>query len=763
MRLDTGEAREVTMRGIDNAPHDAQIAATPAMFKIFYDQIYTRKEEAIVRELLCNAIDSHVAQGTTNTAIDVHLPTVLEPWFEIKDYGTGLSPDDVLALYMNYGNSNKRHTNTLIGGFGLGSKAPFCLTDQFTVVTRWDDRKYTFQAYLKEDNAPACVLVGEDDNDEHLNGLTIYVPLSETGHDRYRFQDAIEKFAPHSVVPLDINVPMPGKPEEAWVTVEAAHSDKVEFRKNVWNYRKATVVMGPVPYTVDLDDLSDDVHRRLGLPAGNIHSPNVSARNQYIGSVLIPRYNPDYDITVYAPVGTYEHTVSREQLSLTETTRARITDTLIDAVGKLYDELLERINRADTVYEWAEACQDARIDSSKVALPAKLQKHANYVHGAFIKWDEYVDRMPNLDKRGMLSRDMSLKRKARSIESRALMIKDLQHTVIAVSPKRSYSKVNFGEQYFEQASSDVKRMICLNGTIADAKRMCRELGLPCEVIEMTKIQKQRESSGRAGIRGATKYLYRRLTSVADGNVDRQLTASEFVEAVEAIKQAKSDARIVVQILNDPVTGITNHLDTIGELGKKRVVTQHFDYVYQIVIPEQHTRVRTGIEASLTEIGASVITGDLFKALKDSGHITLNHRGIKRLAMRQQLIIRRGNQQIHSAYEIGGGAIARLDQAQSKAFHRVRRAYRRAATTNQRITFSAGLDLMSVFRALDIPIEDYFVPDDHLNDRHDRLIAAMDDLEVIAPGIKEGTWRYRSPGLDGMLQAIDTLIYQQENQ
>jgi len=55
-------------------------------FNILSSGLYANKIKAIIRELSCNAIDSHTAAGTTQP-FEVHLPTTLEPWFSIRDFG----------------------------------------------------------------------------------------------------------------------------------------------------------------------------------------------------------------------------------------------------------------------------------------------------------------------------------------------------------------------------------------------------------------------------------------------------------------------------------------------------------------------------------------------------------------------------------------------------------------------------------------------------------------------------------------------------
>ncbi len=66
-------------------------------FKIFSDSLYKNKIQAIVRELGCNAVDSYPAE-TEKRPFMVHLPTIFEPYFYIRDYGTGISPDNMFNV-----------------------------------------------------------------------------------------------------------------------------------------------------------------------------------------------------------------------------------------------------------------------------------------------------------------------------------------------------------------------------------------------------------------------------------------------------------------------------------------------------------------------------------------------------------------------------------------------------------------------------------------------------------------------------------------
>ena len=91
-----------------------KIKANGKAFKILSDGLYSDKIKAIIRELSCNAYDSHIEAGT-DKPFDVHLPTRFDPTFYIRDYGTGLSKEDVEAIYTTYFESTKTNTNDAIG------------------------------------------------------------------------------------------------------------------------------------------------------------------------------------------------------------------------------------------------------------------------------------------------------------------------------------------------------------------------------------------------------------------------------------------------------------------------------------------------------------------------------------------------------------------------------------------------------------------------------------------------------------------------
>jgi hypothetical protein len=135
-------------------------------FNILSSGLYANKVRAIIRELSCNAVDSHTAAGRTGTPFDVHLPTQLEPWFAIRDYGTGLSHDQVTNIYTTYFESSKTDSNDFIGALGLGSKSPFSYTDNFTVTAIKDGVKGIYSAFINAEGVPSIVKMGSEESTE---------------------------------------------------------------------------------------------------------------------------------------------------------------------------------------------------------------------------------------------------------------------------------------------------------------------------------------------------------------------------------------------------------------------------------------------------------------------------------------------------------------------------------------------------------------------------------------------------------------------
>ncbi len=163
-----------------SSPVITNIPATPSRFKIkasakafkILSGFYSEPILAIPRELGANAWDSHVAAGNTSRMFEVHAPNQLEPWFSVRDFGTGLTPEAIDQIYTTYFESTKTGENDSDGCMGLGSKTPFNYTDNFNVTSWRDGKKHVYNCFIDAEGSPNIMHVATEDSTGH-NGLEV--------------------------------------------------------------------------------------------------------------------------------------------------------------------------------------------------------------------------------------------------------------------------------------------------------------------------------------------------------------------------------------------------------------------------------------------------------------------------------------------------------------------------------------------------------------------------------------------------------------
>lgn len=248
---------------INNAPqHEAimsnvgeigefRIRNSAKAFNILSSGLYANKIKAIIRELSCNAVDSHVAAGKSDTPFDVHLPTNLEPWFAIRDYGTGLNHEQVTNIYTTYFESTKTASNEFIGALGLGSKSPFSYTDNFTVTAIQDGTKRIYSAFINDQGVPSIAKMMEEESDE-ANGVEVKFAV-EDRYDFYKFEEEAHKV--YRWFKLQPVVTGPNTFEVK--TIEYESENIVPGVHSAANHRSyhSTAVMGNIAYPIEVPNV----------------------------------------------------------------------------------------------------------------------------------------------------------------------------------------------------------------------------------------------------------------------------------------------------------------------------------------------------------------------------------------------------------------------------------------------------------------------------------------------------------------------------
>lgn len=176
------------------------IEASPQAFRILSDNLYSDKFKAIIRELSCNAVDAHIAAGTPQLPFEVHLPAWNNPEFSIRDFGTGLSKEDIDVIYTTYFKSTKSNSNDMIGCLGLGSKTPFAYTDSFLVESFFKGKKYTYTAFMNEEGVPSVRSLGDEETDLQ-NGMRISFAVKREDFNNFEYK-AREVFKWFEVKPI---------------------------------------------------------------------------------------------------------------------------------------------------------------------------------------------------------------------------------------------------------------------------------------------------------------------------------------------------------------------------------------------------------------------------------------------------------------------------------------------------------------------------------------------------------------------------------
>jgi len=155
------------------------------MLRNFYkDPIRT-----VVQEYVANAVDAHKMAGEPIEAIQVSLPNSMSPMFQVADVGGGLSPEQTEHLLYSFGASGEHKrtgdmANKQIGGFGLGAKCAFAVTDQFTYTIVWGGQRRVWRCFLDEHDDGKAELVSVEPDTATKPGVTIAVPVKSSEYSK---------------------------------------------------------------------------------------------------------------------------------------------------------------------------------------------------------------------------------------------------------------------------------------------------------------------------------------------------------------------------------------------------------------------------------------------------------------------------------------------------------------------------------------------------------------------------------------------------
>ena len=311
-----------------------KIASNAKMFKLLSSGLYKYKVRAVIRELSCNAYDAHVMNGNPEQPFVMELPSYDNGYtFRIRDFGVGLSPEQIANIYTVYGASNKSHSNECIGGMGLGSKSPLCYAKDFNVISYYNGKKYLYNCGFNENGIPDYTPLGESDTIEP-NGLEVSLVASRS--DNYTFiSEATEVFTYFNIKPTFVGS---SKPSNIGYYTDNLDNKKIKGT-DMYVGQGNFVVMGQVCYPIAAEEFRS---KQVDGDDPWIREQN-KVLNSYSGLL-------DMGIAFELPIGSVEVDIGREGLQYTKSTVAVLKAKFDEAIAAIKAEVESEINSAKNVW-----------------------------------------------------------------------------------------------------------------------------------------------------------------------------------------------------------------------------------------------------------------------------------------------------------------------------------------------------------------------------------------------------------------------------
>lgn len=280
--------------------------------------LYSNRELAVVREYSTNAFDANkqkaLDEGVDIPPIEVTLPSMLNPYFKVRDYGYGMTRDILADVYTKFGTSTKRDSNHFNGMLGYGSKSAVAYSTQFTVTSIAEGIKTVAVITRKPDWSIVMKIVSQKQSSEP-SGTEIVVPVHNHEEFRHKAMDFYKFWMPGTVS-------VGGKFPEQAVGEKIAEGF---YASPEWN--TSYVVMGNVPY-------------RIENPAALFRGTNMN----------------QIHFVAYIDNGQVEFTPSREDLKYTDLTKNTLHGVIkgftTEIKQKAQDEITKATSHADAYTAW---------------------------------------------------------------------------------------------------------------------------------------------------------------------------------------------------------------------------------------------------------------------------------------------------------------------------------------------------------------------------------------------------------------------------
>lgn len=248
MKLDTA-SDEFTVQGREVQEQEMTVKNTSKLFSLMIDGLYQDKHGSVIRELSANAIDVHKS-AKVERPFEITIPNGIVNNFMIRDFGNGLSKDEIVKYFGTLLESSKDNENESIGAFGLGCKSPFSLVNEFSVTSIKNGKKSTVLFIRENFGTPKFFVIYEGETDEESGTSIFFEDKSENSHTKWI--DAVERqLCALDVKPIIHNYDNVNYPEIVkWGGIGYVKPRELPNK----NY----ICMGQILYPINLNDFTDD-------------------------------------------------------------------------------------------------------------------------------------------------------------------------------------------------------------------------------------------------------------------------------------------------------------------------------------------------------------------------------------------------------------------------------------------------------------------------------------------------------------------------
>lgn len=242
------------------------------IFNILSNSLYSDKIGAVIRELICNARDANT-EANSDRPIEIVTPKNFNNNFIVRDFGYGLSEDNIKKVFASVGESTKQNSNDSVGFFGIGSKSPFAYTDSYLIESVHNGYLNVYNN-LKTERGPKIQKMGSPVKTDRPSGVKIIVQIKPDDINEFKEKlNSFLMFFDQSYILDNGSVVHPIKIGDT--IIELKNIDVRLFTISCNRY-SAGLLMGGVVYDIDL--------RKFGFNKSN----NNTIISVPIGSVSVP-------------------------------------------------------------------------------------------------------------------------------------------------------------------------------------------------------------------------------------------------------------------------------------------------------------------------------------------------------------------------------------------------------------------------------------------------------------------------------------------